>query len=153
MARMPWTCLNSKEEMVQDFTILIWELNCVVFFHSALASYTPVWFTYKANFCKGNVTNIFIPCSQAGEDLFPTDDKDMIVPSNTDLLQTWEVSSTTQAVQFSLSLTVLSTFSLHSSLTEQFSHACTFTWKEIKVIQGRFLCVYSLLPHCCALSI
>ncbi|XP_040556823.1 aldo-keto reductase family 1, member B1-like isoform X3 [Gallus gallus] len=27
---------------------------------------------------------------KAGEDLFPTDDKDMIVPSNTDLLQTWE---------------------------------------------------------------
>ncbi|NXC42833.1 AK1BA reductase, partial [Penelope pileata] len=27
---------------------------------------------------------------KAGEDLFPTDDKGMAIPSNTDLLQTWE---------------------------------------------------------------
>uniref|UniRef100_A0A669PBI3 NADP-dependent oxidoreductase domain-containing protein n=1 Tax=Phasianus colchicus TaxID=9054 RepID=A0A669PBI3_PHACC len=46
---------------------------------------------------------------KAGEDLFPTDENGMVIPSNTDLLQTWEVSSTTETVQFSLSLTVIST--------------------------------------------
>ncbi|NXP75700.1 AK1BA reductase, partial [Ramphastos sulfuratus] len=32
----------------------------------------------------------FVCHCQAGEELFPTDDKGMSIPSNTDLLQTWE---------------------------------------------------------------
>lgn len=35
---------------------------------------------------------------QAGEDLFPADDKGMSIPGNTDLLQTWEVSLATVTV-------------------------------------------------------
>lgn len=39
---------------------------------------------------------------QAGEDLFPADDKGMSIPGNTDLLQTWEVSLVTVTVEPSI---------------------------------------------------